>query len=101
MPDALDHFETRRRKLCAEATARLESALPGGTPDRGSGRRRLDHVLIDHLTIGDVRAALYALDAGPGGELRPSAKGNIAFCSAESSALMTVNFLGPLRSLLL
>ena len=47
---------------------------------------------------GDVRAALQGVRAGAGGELTPTKRGNLRFCSAESSALMAVNLLAPFNS---
>jgi hypothetical protein len=55
-------------------------------------------VLVDGLSVGDARAALRQVRAGAGGELTPSRGGNVSFCSAESSALMAVNFLAPFLS---
>lgn len=88
-------FEDARQALLLATVAGLEGALPVGTPARvGSGRAVWD-VLCEHLQVGDLRPALGAIARGPGGELMPSAAGNVPFCSAESSALMAVNFLAP------
>ncbi|HEY1519424.1 MAG TPA: hypothetical protein VGF91_23545 [Solirubrobacteraceae bacterium] len=91
-------FQDERKELVAEGVAALEAALPGGVPPRGVGKRMVWDVLLDDLDVTDVRAALRDIGAGAGGELRPSSAGNIAFCSAESSALMAVNFLAPFVS---
>lgn len=86
-------FEARRGQLLAAVVDRLETALPDGTPSRVGARRGVWDVLCADLTVGDVSGALRSIAAGPGGELTPTAAGNIAMCSAESSALMAVNFL--------
>lgn len=88
----------RREALVADGKAALEAALPNGVPPRGVGRRTVWDVLLGHLAVTDVREALRGIAAGAGGELRPSKAGNMAFCSAESSALMAVNFLAPFAS---
>ena len=87
-------FDDDREGLLLATVSGLEGALPAGTPARvGSGRAVWD-VLCEHLRVGEVQSAL-AVARGPGGELTPSAAGNVPFCSAESSALMAVNFLAP------
>ena len=88
-------FDDDREALLLATVSGLEGALPVGTPARvGSGRAVWD-VLCEHLRVGDVQSALRAIARGPGGELTPSAAGNVPLCSAESSALMAVNFLAP------
>lgn len=90
-------LEEKRKEPVAEGVAALEGALPGRVPLSGVGKRMAWDVLLDHLDVTDVRSALRGIGAGggAGGELRPSSAGNIAFCSAESSALMAVNFIAP------
>ncbi|MGO9753298.1 MAG: PGN_0703 family putative restriction endonuclease [Solirubrobacteraceae bacterium] len=88
-------FEQDRQELLLATVSGLEGALPAGTPARAGSGRAVWDVLCEHLRVGDVRSALGAIARGPGGELAPSAAGNVPFCSAESSALMTVNFLAP------
>lgn len=91
-------FEAGRAALLAAAIAALEGALPEGTPARrGAGRAPWD-VLLPALSVGEVQPALRAISRGAGGELSATNAGNIAFCSAESSALMAVNFLAPFIS---
>jgi hypothetical protein len=88
-------FDDDRQGLLRATVRGLEGALPAGTPGRvGSGRAVWD-VLCEHLRVGEVRSAVGAVARGPGGELTPSASRNVPFCSAESSALMAVNFLAP------
>jgi len=90
---AVEAFEARRVQLLAAVVHRLETGLPDGTPGRVGAARGVWDVLCADLTVGDVRGALRSIASGPGGELTPTAAGNIAMCSAESSALMAVNFL--------
>jgi hypothetical protein len=91
-------FEAARAALLSAAVASLEGALPEGTPARrGAGRAPWD-VLLPALSVGEVQPALRAISRGAGGELSATSAGNIAFCSAESSALMAVNFLAPFIS---
>lgn len=98
MGDGAAEFELVRTELLAEAVKALEGALPPMTPARiGAGRSPWD-VLLDGLEVRDVREALRGLQRGAGGELKPSRGGNVRFCSAESSALMVVNFLAPFIS---
>lgn len=88
-------FDDDREALLLATVSGLEGALPVGTPARvGSGRAVWD-VLCEHFRVGDVQSALGAIARGPGGELTSSAAGNVPLCSAESSALMAVNFLAP------
>lgn len=88
-----------RKALLDAVLGVLEERLPEGVPARRGGGRAVWDVLVDDLAVVDVRAALRGIAAGAGGELRPSKAGNVAFCSAESSALMAVNFLASARSL--
>lgn len=90
--------EVRGKELAVDAVPALEAALPDGVPPRGSGKRAVWDVLLDRLAVADVRCALRGVSAGAGGELRATRLGNFAFCSAESSALMAVNFLAPFAS---
>jgi hypothetical protein len=90
--------EVRGKELAIEAVAALEVALPEEVPSRGSGKRAVWDVLLNRLDVADVRSALRGVGAGAGGELRATRLGNSAFCSAESSALMAVNFLAPFVS---
>ena len=90
-----DTFEQRRQKLLNAVVAALEGAFPPGTPARVGEARAIWDVLADELRVNDIRHALRALARAPGGELSPTAAGNVAMCSAESSALMAVNFLAP------
>lgn len=92
-------FETARDALLHAVVGALEGCLPVGAPVRGGGGRSVWDVLVDDLVVADVRAALRGIAAGAGGELKPTRAGNVSFCSAESSALMAVNFLAPAPSL--
>lgn len=98
MTEYRDDFERARGRLLSAAVGALEGALPSGTVARRGAGRDVWDVLAPHLTIGDVQPALGAIHGGPGGELSATSAGNIAFCSAESSALMAVNFLAPFGS---
>lgn len=86
-------FETARAAILRALVAGLEASLPIGTPPRSESGRTIWDALADHLTVADVRPALRAIVAGPGGELTPTRAGNVAMCSAESSALKAVNLL--------
>jgi hypothetical protein len=88
-------FEQRRKQLLAAIVEALEGALPPDTPARTGAYRGVWDALADHLRVDDVRPALRSLARGPGGELTPTAAGNVSMCSAESSALIAVNFLAP------
>jgi len=88
----------RGKQLSVAGVAALEAALPDGVPPRGLGKRAVWDVLVDGADSADLRAGLRELTAGAGGELKPTSAGNIPFCSAESSALMAVNFLAPFAS---
>jgi hypothetical protein len=88
-------FDDDREGLLLATVSGLEGALPRGTPGRVRSGRAVWDVLCEHLRVGDVRPALRAVARAPGGELTPSTAGNVPFCSAESSALMAVNFLAP------
>jgi hypothetical protein len=91
-------FEAARAALPSAAITSLEGALPEGTPARrGAGRAPWD-VLLPALSVSEVQPAVRAVSRGAGGELSATSAGNIAFCSAESSALMAVNFLAPFIS---
>jgi hypothetical protein len=91
-------LDERSELLVSDGVAALEASLSVGVPARRSGKRTVWDVLMDRLEVTDVRAALRDLMRGPGGELQPSSVGNIPFCSAESSALLAVNFLAPFVS---
>lgn len=88
-------MEIRRRQPLEAVVDALERALPASAPPRVGAGRAIWDVLADHLRVEDVRDALNSLARAPGGELTPTAAGNVAMCSAESSALMAVNFLAP------
>lgn len=76
----------------------LSAGLPAGTPSWRSGSRRVWDVLLDDLTIEDVRPALAALASGAGEELSGEERGQAPFLAPWSSALMAVNFLAPFGS---
>jgi hypothetical protein len=80
-------FEAARAALLSAAITSLEGALPEGTPARrGAGRAPWD-VLLPALSVSEVQPAVRAISRGAGGELSATSAGNIAFCSAESSAI--------------
>src|SRR4051812_44921245 len=89
--------EAQRQALLRATKAALENALPDDTPARVDADRAIDDVLVDGLADVDVQAALSGIQGGAGGELKATARGNVPMCSAESSALMAVNFLAPLE----
>ena len=95
MPSDAERFEQRRRELLTVIVDALEGALPSAIRMRTGAGRAIWDVIADHLRVGDVREPLRSLARGPGGELTPTPAGNVATCSAESSALMAVNFLAP------
>jgi hypothetical protein len=84
-----------RAALSADLRRTLAAGLPEGTPSWTSGTRDVWDVVADDLTVSEVRPALRALAAGPGGELCKDENGNAPFHAAWSSALMAVNFLAP------
>lgn len=88
--------EPERQALLHAARTALENALPDGTPLRVGAGRAIGDVLVGGLIERQVQAALGDIGGGAGGELKPTARGNVPMCSAESSALMAVNFLAPL-----
>jgi hypothetical protein len=89
--------EAERQALFRATREALENALPDGTPARVDAGRAIDDVLVDGLPGDKLKAALDGIGGGAGGELKPTARGNVPMCSAESSALMAVNFLAPLE----
>ena len=98
MSAELQDLKQRRSALLGAAVSALEAALPAGAPARRGAGRMVWEVLADHLRVSDVRGALRAIASAPGGELAPTTAGNVSMCSAESSALMVVNFLAPFVS---
>ena len=83
-------FLTEKRAFYREASKALEARLRQcGAPPRP--RRRVDHVLVGDITVGQARTALDDLAEGAGGELRPGKGGSPPFCSAESSAALALN----------
>src|ERR1700704_55072 len=96
--ERLEEFEVLRHGLLEDLVSALERALPAGAPPRADPRRSVWDVLVDGLDVRDVRAALQGVRGGAGGELTPTRRGILRFCSADSSALMTVNLLAPFNS---
>lgn len=83
------HFDRNRRALRSAAVPALEERLSeADAPTFASGRRRIDHVLVDGLCTEQVRPALDDVDEGAGGELRGNPPN---FCSTESSTAVAVN----------
>jgi hypothetical protein len=82
-------FDRDRRALRSAAVPALEERLSeAGVPTFSSGRRRIDHMLVDGLCTEQLRPALDDVDEGAGGELRGDPPN---FCSTESSAALAVN----------